>query len=78
MTTASAGGVAFERRGAGEPLLLIHGTADNILSHQSSELIYGRAEEPKRLMLFEGADHRMSGKGDELFALVEEWLVTRI
>jgi len=61
-----------------KPLLLIHGTADNILSHQSSELIYERAEEPKRLMLFEGADHRMSGKGDELFALVEEWLVTRI
>jgi fermentation-respiration switch protein FrsA (DUF1100 family) len=61
-----------------KPLLLIHGTADNILSHQSSELIYGRAQEPKRLMLFEGADHRMSGKGDELFALVEEWLVTRI
>jgi alpha/beta superfamily hydrolase len=61
-----------------KPLLLIHGTADTILSHQSSELIYERAQEPKRLMLFEGADHRMSGKGDELFALVEEWLVTRI
>jgi len=61
-----------------KPLLLIHGTADNILSHRSSELIYERAEEPKKLMLFEGADHRLSGKGDELFALVDEWLVTRI
>jgi alpha/beta superfamily hydrolase len=61
-----------------KPLLLIHGTADAILSHQSSELIYERAEEPKRLILLEGADHRLSGKGDELFALVEEWLATRL
>jgi dienelactone hydrolase len=61
-----------------KPLLLIHGTADEILPQRSSELIYERAEEPKRLMLFEGADHRLTGKGDELFALVDEWLSTRI
>lgn len=59
------------------PLLLIHGTADEILPPRSSELIYERAEEPKRLMLFEGADHRLSGKGEELFALVDEWIKTR-
>ncbi len=63
---------------APKPLLLIHGTADDILPHRSSELIYERAQEPKRLMLFEGADHRLSGKGEELFALVDEWLSTRI
>jgi len=61
-----------------KPLLLIHGTADNILSHQSSELIYERAEEPKKMILLEGADHRMSGRGDELFALVDEWLATKL
>ncbi len=61
-----------------KPLLLIHGTADEILPPRSSELIYERAQEPKRLMLFEGADHRLSGKGEELFALVDEWLATRI
>ena len=61
-----------------KPLLLIHGTADERLPPRSSELIYERAEEPKRLMLFEGADHRLSGKGEELFALVDEWLATRI
>jgi uncharacterized protein len=63
---------------APKPLLLIHGTADDILPPRSSELIYERAGEPKRLMLFEGADHRLSGKGEELFALVDEWLATRI
>jgi alpha/beta superfamily hydrolase len=61
-----------------KPLLLIHGTADDILPVRSSELIYERAGDPKRLMLFEGADHRLSGKGEELFALVDEWLATRI
>jgi uncharacterized protein len=63
---------------APKPLLLIHGTADDILPPRSSEIIYERAGEPKRLMLFEGADHRLSGKGEELFALVDEWLTTRI
>ncbi|HEY1851631.1 MAG TPA: dienelactone hydrolase family protein [Candidatus Binataceae bacterium] len=63
---------------APKPLLLIHGTTDAILPHRSSELIYERAQEPKRLMLFEGADHRLTGKGEELFALVDEWLATRI
>jgi len=63
---------------APKPLLLIHGTADEILPPRSSELIYERAGEPKRLMLFEGADHRLSGKGEELFALVDEWLESRV
>jgi len=63
---------------APKPLLLIHGTADEILRPRCSEMIYERAGEPKRLMLFEGADHRLSGKGEELFALVDEWIATRI
>ncbi len=63
---------------APKPLLLVHGTNDDILPPRSSELIYERAGEPKRLMLFEGADHRLSGQGEELFALVDEWLATRL
>jgi alpha/beta superfamily hydrolase len=63
---------------APKPLLLIHGTNDDILPARSSDMIYERAGEPKRLMLFEGADHRLSGKGEELFALVDEWLATRL
>jgi alpha-beta hydrolase superfamily lysophospholipase len=59
---------------APRPLLLVHGTADAILPHRSSEMIYERAGEPRELMLFEDADHRFSDRGDELFALVSEWL----
>ncbi|HUN59212.1 MAG TPA: alpha/beta hydrolase, partial [Candidatus Binataceae bacterium] len=59
---------------APRPLLLVHGTADTILPHRSSEMIYERAGEPRELMLFEEADHRFTDRGDELFALVSEWL----
>jgi alpha-beta hydrolase superfamily lysophospholipase len=63
---------------APKPLLLIHGTADEILPHRSSELIFERAGEPKRLCLLDGADHRMSGRGDELFALAQEWITAHL
>jgi pimeloyl-ACP methyl ester carboxylesterase len=63
---------------APRPLLLVHGTADTILPHRSSEMIYERAGEPRELMLFEDADHRFTDRGDELFALVSEWLKQRL
>ncbi|HVA69510.1 MAG TPA: alpha/beta hydrolase [Candidatus Binataceae bacterium] len=63
---------------APRPLLLIHGTADTILPHESSERLYERAREPKTLKLFAGAEHRMTEVGDELFALVSDWLLTKL
>jgi hypothetical protein len=41
-------------------------------------MLYERAGEPKTLKLFEGADHRLSQVGDELFALVEDWITAKI
>src|SRR5579885_1078123 len=63
---------------APRPLLLVHGTADTILPHQSSEAIFERAREPKTLKLFAGADHRFGGFGDELYMTVSRWLVESI
>ena len=60
------------------PLLLIHGTGDAILPDQCSRMLYEGAGEPKTLKLFEGADHRLSQVGDELFTLVRDWLSTRV
>jgi dienelactone hydrolase len=59
---------------APKPLLLVHGTADTILPDQCSRMLYEHAGEPKMLKLFEGADHRMSIRGDELFTLVLGWI----
>jgi pimeloyl-ACP methyl ester carboxylesterase len=61
-----------------KPLLLIHGTADTVLPDQCSRMLYKRAGEPKTLKLFDGADHRLSQVGDELFTLVEEWIAAKI
>jgi pimeloyl-ACP methyl ester carboxylesterase len=60
------------------PLLLIHGTADAILPDQCSRILYERAAEPKTLRLFEGADHRFSGVGDELLGVVDDWLGAKL
>jgi pimeloyl-ACP methyl ester carboxylesterase len=63
---------------APKPLLLIHGTADTILPAQCSRLLFERADEPKTLRLFEGGDHRLRDFGDELYALVSDWLETNV
>jgi alpha-beta hydrolase superfamily lysophospholipase len=63
---------------APRPLLLIHGTADAILPDQCSRILYERAAEPKTLRLFEGADHRFSGVGDELLGVVSDWLGAKL
>ena len=62
---------------APKPLLLIHGTADTVLSDECSRTLYERAGEPKMLKLFDGADHRLSGHGDELLTLVQGWIESR-
>jgi len=63
---------------APRPLLLVHGTADTILPHESSEAIYERAREPKTLRLLAGADHRFTGFGDELYQTVSGWLLDTV
>jgi fermentation-respiration switch protein FrsA (DUF1100 family) len=63
---------------APRPLLLIHGTADPILSHESSRLIFEHAGEPKTLKLFDGADHGLRQVGDEVHDLVSRWLSEKL
>jgi hypothetical protein len=62
----------------GASLLLIHGTADNTLSYSCSVHISERAREPKKLVLFPGADHGISQYRDEMFDLVKDWILERL
>lgn len=39
------------------PVLLLHGLADDYVRPEGSEALYGEANEPKKLVLVEGADH---------------------
>lgn len=63
---------------APRPLLLIHGTADRILSLKTSKMLYERAQEPKTIRLFEGADHRLGQCIEQVTTIVEDWLVARV
>ncbi len=68
-------GTRSVRRLSPRPLLLVHGSADAVLDCEASRDIYERALEPKRLVLYEGADHGLGSCADELFELLRAWLV---
>lgn len=61
-----------------KPLLLVHGMADNVLSHEASEDIYRRALEPKRIVLYADAGHSLIQAKDEISALLTEWIPARL
>jgi len=63
---------------APKPLLLVHGDADTILPHESSQALYDRAGEPKTLKILTGVGHRLSEAADEVFDLVRDWLLQKI
>ena len=67
-------GTRTVQRLAPKSLLLAHGTADKVLDCEASRDIFARANEPKRLVLYDGAGHSLSSCSDELFELLVGWL----
>jgi alpha-beta hydrolase superfamily lysophospholipase len=63
---------------APKPLLLIHGGADTILSHESSQALYDRAGEPKTIRILPGGGHGLAEASDEVFAMVSEWVLQKV
>ena len=61
-----------------KPLLLIHGTRDNVLHMAASEDIYARAREPKQLVLVDGAGHRLQEGAQQLFDELEPFLLAHL
>ncbi|CAI8016560.1 hypothetical protein GBAR_LOCUS10150 [Geodia barretti] len=56
------------------PLLIVHGKADTRLPYSCGQQIYDWADEPKQLVLYEGAEHRLEECRDELGALLTQWI----
>ncbi len=56
------------------PLLLVHGKADTRLPFRCAEQIYEWAREPKTLVLYEGAEHRLEECREELETLLKDWI----
>jgi dienelactone hydrolase len=46
------------------PLLLVHGTADQLIPYRSAPLIYNEARGPKGVLTLEGGSHDAAGGGD--------------
>lgn len=63
---------------AGRPLLLAHGTHDDVLPDVCSRDVYARARDPKELVLFDGAGHSLLEARDELLELLCAWLPRRL
>jgi alpha-beta hydrolase superfamily lysophospholipase len=55
-------------------LLVVHGKADTRLPFRCAEMIYEWAKEPKELVLYEGAEHRLEECRDELESLLTAWI----
>ncbi len=56
------------------PLLLIHGTADEVLPDTCSRDLYGRAGDPKKLVLYPGCHHGLDECRDDLDRDLRRWL----
>jgi dienelactone hydrolase len=63
---------------APRPILLIHGTGDNTLNYMNSVEIADRAREPKKLVLYQDADHGISQNREEMYELVREWFLEHL
>jgi dienelactone hydrolase len=55
-------------------LLVVHGKSDTRLPYTCALQIYNVAKEPKKLVLYEGAEHRLEECREELEELLREWI----
>ena len=60
------------------PLLVVHGKADTRLPFSCAVAIHDWAKEPKELVLYEGAEHRLDECREELGELLRAWIPARL
>ncbi len=61
-----------------KPLLLIHGSRDDILDRAASDDIYERAVQPKRLVVLDGAGHGLLEAAEEVHDLLHEFIIRQV
>jgi len=59
-------------------LLLIHGTADEVLHVSNSEYVAALANVPKQLLILQDAKHRLDEAAHDVHREVEQWLHTHL
>ena len=63
---------------APRPLLVVHGKADTRLPYTCGVQIYDWAREPKQLVLYEGAEHRLDECAEDLDQLLTQWILATL
>ena len=59
-------------------LLLLHGTADPVLSPACSEYVYELALEPRHLILYPDAGHGLDEVAEEVHQVVRDWVIQQL
>jgi pimeloyl-ACP methyl ester carboxylesterase len=76
LSTQSYGAVeAVSQLRQGCSILLIHGTDDDILRPICSSYVYKRANNPKQIILYEGAKHGLEEAAEQIHRTVYQWLL---
>jgi uncharacterized protein len=75
--TAQDVGAAVERL-AGRPLILMHAEGDTRVPSEHSEELYGRAGEPRKLVIAPGGAHTTVQHDPELQSMALRWLEGRL
>ena len=60
------------------PLLVAHGKSDTRLPYSCGQQVYDWAREPKQLVLYDGAEHRLEECREELKTLLADWIPTTL
>ena len=71
-------GADLAPRVAPRAMLLIHGTADDVLSPMCSRQIFAAAKHPKEIKLYEGANHGLDQVREEVLDLLVRWLPEKL
>jgi pimeloyl-ACP methyl ester carboxylesterase len=59
-------------------ILLIHGTDDDILWPSCSSYVYDKANNPKKIILYDGAKHGLEESAEQVHQVVYQWLVEHL
>ncbi len=78
LSTQGAGAEAVTRLPDDCAILLVHGTADEILPPAGSERVHARAHAPKRLVLYPDANHNLDQVAAEVHDLVRDWILQEL
>jgi len=62
---------------APRPLLLVHGSEDEVVAVTDAYRLYDEAREPKQIIIIDGAGHRLR-QDDRAMAIVIDWLKSHI